>query len=91
LGLENLLPKKILLRVLWDNERAVSFYIKNGFYKIYDIPLFRVSGSNGETWSEQNPDGNLIAEKYYIKMQLNTKKWKKQNSILYGSGGLADE
>ncbi len=77
-GLDRLGLKKIGLRVLSDNMKAIHFYKKNYFYKTGDIPLYQTIGAGREMWTAQKQKEDQAAEKFYTKMQLDIDKWKKQ-------------
>lgn len=63
LGLE-----EILLRVLSDNTHAVKFYEKNGFKKLYDIPLYKTDDGNEIRWIEDKIGDK--PDRYFTKMKL---------------------
>lgn len=67
-GLTELKLQQILLRVLSDNLKAISFYSRNSFFKVKDIPL-----------EPEKTKANQVAKKYYTQMQLDIKKWQAKN------------
>lgn len=66
-GKEELLLEHIDLKVLWDNEHAISFYQRCGFQKRELIPLKRVE-INGEIQWHSLENSEVGAEKYYLHM-----------------------
>ncbi|WP_444658049.1 GNAT family N-acetyltransferase [Caproiciproducens sp. R2] len=81
-GLGKLKLRQVRLRVLSDNTRAIAFYRRNGFYPSGDIPLYRAFTARGESWSESKTKRHQRAEKHYMQMKLDIKKWKRQNDTM---------
>lgn len=82
-GLTELKLKQILLRVLADNERAISFYNRNSFCKVKEIPLYQIISADEEAWTSVKQNAQQVAQKCYHQMKLKVKKWKADNAILF--------
>ena len=67
-GLTELKLQQVRLRVLSDNEKAISFYRKNGFCKVKDLPL-----------DAKELPSEPVTQKCYTQMQLTIDKWLEQN------------
>lgn len=61
------------LRVFSNNERALRFYIRNGFRMVRQVPLRRVEEGNMIRWVESEEDNGSVFEKYvvYLKTDRN--------------------
>ena len=54
------------LRVFSNNERALRFYIRNGFRMVRQVPLRRVEEGNMIRWVESEEDNGSVFEKYVV-------------------------
>lgn len=79
-GLQALKLKKITLRVLSDNARALAFYDRHFFYKTAEIPLYPISGPGRERWVTVQQSWEQPPGKFYSRMQLNIEQWKQANT-----------
>lgn len=65
LNLEN-----IFLRVLSDNPHAIRFYEKNGFFKQFEIPLYKTTQNNEVRWIETRNFKDQIADRFFTYMKF---------------------
>lgn len=63
---EKLMPEQIFLRVFSDNEKAIQFYLKNGFIKDVKLPLTKEVRTDGIYYSDAKAGAKADAE--FLKM-----------------------
>lgn len=69
-GKKRLELKNIFLRVLDDNEHAITFYQNLKFKEIGRVPLFRIEHDGMIEWVELGEHEERRPDKHYIVMQL---------------------
>jgi len=65
---EKLLPRKIYLKVLDDNKKAISFYEKLGFKPDEKIPLCKKESDDKIEFVPLGKGDNATPDKYFLKM-----------------------
>lgn len=80
-SLTRLKIRQLNLRVLVGNAHAIEFYEKNCFIKLRELPVYRFTLEDVETWMEERQYPDQISEKQYWIMQLDINQWRQQNPL----------
>jgi len=78
-GEETLGLKCYKLKVMSNNERAISFYGRLGFKETDRIPLLQRMGKDGMEWVEVPGDNSPGIERFYAVMELSNMQVKRHN------------
>lgn len=69
-GKSRLSLEDIYLRVLSDNPHAIRFYEKNGFFKQFEIPLYKTTQNDEVRWIETRNFKDQIADRFFTYMKF---------------------
>ena len=80
IGFDELHLDKFILKVLSDNEKAISLYEICGFTLVDKIPLEKILTSDGWYWTPTTKNDN-VSEKYHNIMQITKEQFKNTGKI----------
>ena len=71
--------KKLFLRVVSDNQRAITLYERLGFEEIQRVPLRKVQGPTSTRWVEVVGRPYEKIERYFVTMAIPHERWSKRS------------
>ncbi|MFC1551701.1 bifunctional GNAT family N-acetyltransferase/PLP-dependent aspartate aminotransferase family protein [Candidatus Latescibacterota bacterium] len=83
---EKLLPRRINLLVLDDNNKAITFYEKLGFKFEEKIPLHKKEKGDRIEYVRLNKDDKVATDKYFIKMLYSSNRVIDTTEIILTAG-----